>query len=368
MDALAKATPMDRLEAVFWLLLQSGPDDLEARKEAARRIAGLDDEEEAPPGAETPSAPRAMARAGSVLRYLAAGPVRPRRKAGALLARLYAVVYAACEAAGASLPEGELEEANEELAPHGWSVEEADGSFRAVPLPRHYRKGGPLLYGRFRAPKGGITIGGVFYPGGKFVPAAALAAAGMATLPSGEEEEPAKVQERQQQALASYSSSAPPLASVRRLAASFPVRGSASRPAALSALRVLRASHGPAWQQRLARLSALLARAKAALDARSAPAADYRTLADSAAVLSLAARLGGASPGEADSMRVLVPEGGRLWLLPGIPADAEREFMQAGFARAAPGRWAAPDTPEARSLAQEHGFRLVLPARGGNEA
>jgi hypothetical protein len=89
----------------------------------------------------------------------------------ATLARHYAELYSALEDAGTPVPPGEADTANAELRGTGWRVGRVAGGWRAVP------DAGDASFAAERAPVGGVTIGGKFYRGGQFIPAAVVAKA-----------------------------------------------------------------------------------------------------------------------------------------------------------------------------------------------
>jgi hypothetical protein len=91
------------------------------------------------------------------------------------LAQHYADLWNVLEQAppdegGRHIPEDEMERVNEELAPTEWMLAFEDGKWQA-------KHEAGIEMGVAHAPKGGVTIAGTFYHGGRFIPAEALAQA-----------------------------------------------------------------------------------------------------------------------------------------------------------------------------------------------
>jgi 2'-5' RNA ligase len=227
---------------------------------------------------------------------------------------------------------------------------------------RHRKARSALHYAAVRAPAGGVWVGAIFYPGGRFIPNAELD--NDVKLPNGTTIKGADFKKRVRVAQATGSArrkasrdAATPAHSVMGLAGSFNHSPSAPPDIGRSAraFRVLKAANGDKTAPRLREVATLLAAAVRAADQHKRPAL-LKALAE---IAHMAKLLLPPEAAEADAVKLAYPDGGRLWLVPGVPEDAVQSFQAEGFAPVAPGRWAADDTPEARAFVQEHGYKVV---------
>lgn len=102
--------------------------------------------------------------------------------AGEELAKEYAEFFNNIEALGLEVPEEQVQTAGEELSGTGWLVDHDEQGEEWVAIPderetRYYRSGRPIIYAAARSPKGGVTISGTFYPGGRWIPGKVVAEA-----------------------------------------------------------------------------------------------------------------------------------------------------------------------------------------------
>lgn len=131
-------------------------------------------------------APVAYRRTGTLLRYLRdeqtgdfAGEDTDSNP-GQTLAQFYAGLFNDLSQAGSPPDDATVEIASEELDPMGWTIDrDESGIWFAAPVEQVEEAKGPLRlmrtqvawqYAAERSPKGGITIAGTFYPGGRFIP------------------------------------------------------------------------------------------------------------------------------------------------------------------------------------------------------
>jgi hypothetical protein len=356
---------MSRLKAYFHVLLNGDEASLPARRKAAQAI--LDDEDVG--GEESKALSIPHRKSGSALAYLKGGTVKALPNAGRRAAKLYAILYTVGEEAGHGPPPHELLSACRELAPHGWSVEEREGGqFLAVPVKEmveQYAKAGRAdQYAH--APKGGISINGVWYVGGRFIPGTETDES-VGVLPNGMQVKVGDIRRSQgemKRAAPSRGRETPARIDTSPLdimAKSLP-GGRPNEAAAASLMKVVRSHEGHNAGERLIELGAYLKAVVASLRAKGMPQAKFRLLADAAATLALAGRMLSPPDDELNGIKLAFPKAGMLYLVPGIPADSEREFLAAGFVRVAPGRFGGPDSEETRDLAERNGFTFVLPA------
>ena len=182
-----------KLEAILRILLGAETDD--ELEEAKKQAAALAEMEEDDIGRNEPAR---FARGNflTALQFEA-----PRVPAGhqisgmhggqwvmaQALAEFYAELFNDLAEAGSPVEDDQVEGATDELEPHGWTLDrDEEDLWEAVPVedleeekgPIRMARGGRVLtYAAKRAPKGGVTIAGKFFQGGRFIPGAVLAQA-----------------------------------------------------------------------------------------------------------------------------------------------------------------------------------------------